>query len=120
MAGIGYEGGKFAGLGWLDADVEFIKPDDKRFKIPHVGWNNITFDKDFPLLKNLPVNPDVYFVHSYYMKCKNKGDVCATFDYGGKFTAAIYKKNIFATQFHPEKSQDYGLKILGNFINWEY
>jgi glutamine amidotransferase len=117
MAKTGYEGGKFAGFGWFDADVEIMNPDDKSLKIPHVGWNNISFKKDFPLLKNLPANPDVYFVHSYYMKCKNEDDVCATFDYGGIFTAAVCKKNISATQFHPEKSQDYGLKILENFIN---
>lgn len=120
MAKTGFEGGEYEGLGWFDAVVDLIKPEDDCLKIPHVGWNNITFDKDFSLLRNLPSNPDVYFVYSYYMKCKNETDVCAAFDYGGKFTAAVYKKNIFATQFHPEKSQDYGLKILENFINWDY
>ncbi|MCX6165443.1 MAG: imidazole glycerol phosphate synthase subunit HisH [Ignavibacteriae bacterium] len=118
MAKTGYEGGNFKGLGWFDADVELLIPNDSNLKIPHIGWNNISYKKDFPLFKNLPSSPDVYFVHSYYMNCENEENICATAEYGGNFTAAVCKKNIFATQFHPEKSQDYGLKILENFIKW--
>jgi imidazole glycerol-phosphate synthase subunit HisH len=118
MARAGFECGKYKGLGWFDADVVLLKPNDSNLKIPHIGWNNIFYKKDFPLFKNLPPGPDVYFVHSYYMKCENEENICASADYGGNFTAAVCKKNIFATQFHPEKSQDYGLRILENFIEW--
>jgi len=118
MARAGFEGGVYKGLSWFNADVELINPNDKNLKIPHIGWNNISYKKDFPLFKNLPPSPDVYFVHSFYMKCINEENICATADYGGNFTAAVCRKNIFATQFHPEKSQDYGLKILENFIDW--
>lgn len=118
MARRSFEGGEHLGLGWFEADVIRIHPDDDRLRIPHVGWNDINYNKDSPLFKGLPQHPDFYFVHSYYMKCDQSEDIEATFDYGGNFTAAVRKKNIFAAQFHPEKSQDYGLRVLDNFFNW--
>lgn len=117
MAKYGYESGGHSGLGWFDAEVIRINPQDKSLHIPHVGWNDINFSKSNPLFNNIPEKPDVYFVHSFYMKCKNKENVIATCEYGMEVTAAVNKDNIFATQFHPEKSQDIGLQILENFIN---
>jgi glutamine amidotransferase len=119
MAARGFEGGEFAGLGWFDADVIKLHPLDTKLRIPHVGWNTISFSPSNFLFRKLPENPDVYFVHSFYMKCNQKEDVGSVFDYGGEFTAAVRKNNIFATQFHPEKSQEYGLQILQNFIDWK-
>ena len=118
MAKKSYEGGDFDGLGWFDAEVEKIKPSDSSLRIPHVGWNNLKYSKETFIFKNLPESFDTYFVHSYYMNCKNKEEVVATFEYGGNFTAAIQKDNIVAMQFHPEKSQDYGMTILDNFLRW--
>lgn len=118
MARRSFEGGEHPGLGWFEADVMRIHPNDEGLRVPHIGWNDIDYRKDSPLFKGLPLHPDFYFVHSYYMKCDQPEDIEATFDYGGTFTAAVRKENIFATQFHPEKSQDYGLKVLDNFLNW--
>jgi len=119
MARKGYEGGVHDGLGWLNADVVRLDPHDSAFHIPHIGWHEIDYRDDSPLFSGLPEDPDFYFVHSYYMRCNEQIDVDATFDYGGLFTAAVRKDNIFAVQFHPEKSQDYGLKVLENFLNWK-
>jgi len=118
MANNSFEGGEHQGLGWFDADVVRLKPDDSSLRVPQLGWNNITYLKDNPFFKGLPDNPDLYFVHSFFMQCHHSEDVVATCEYGGTVTAAIQKENIFATQFHPEKSQDFGLSILGNFLKW--
>lgn len=118
MAKFSYEGGKLEGLGWFDAEVIKLHPSpDLNLKIPNIGWNEVSYNES-PLFKNLPSSPDLYFVHSYYMKCNIVENVVATYKYGHTISAAILKDNIFATQFHPEKSQDYGLEILKNFINW--
>ncbi|SDK53486.1 glutamine amidotransferase [Maridesulfovibrio ferrireducens] len=109
---------KCNGLGWLDADIIKLAPSDASLRIPHVGWNSLTFKKNSPLFKGLPLNPDFYFVHSFFMRCDHEKDVDAYCEYGGKVTAAVRKDNIFATQFHPEKSQEYGLKVLENFLEW--
>ena len=118
MATRSFEGGEFKGLGWFDADVVKIKPLDQKLKIPQIGWNNIVRKKDHPILKGLPESPDLYFVHSFHMSCKRREDLLAVCDYGGEVTAAVANANICATQFHPEKSQDYGLRILENFLRW--
>ncbi|MBN1824268.1 MAG: imidazole glycerol phosphate synthase subunit HisH [Endomicrobiales bacterium] len=118
MAKKGYENGENEGLGWFDAEVVRIEPADKKLRIPHVGWNDLDFREDCFLFRGMPEHIDAYFVHSYYMKCVNKSDIAASFDYSGSFTAAVMKGNIIATQFHPEKSQDYGRKMLENFIAW--
>ena len=118
MAKRSFEGGMHEGLGWIDADVIKLHPSDD-CKIPNIGWNEIEYNQEIPLFKGLPPKPDLYLVHSYYMKCNSQKDVVATYEYGHKVTAAILRENIFATQFHPEKSQDNGLRILENFIKWE-
>lgn len=120
MAKKGFENGEHDGLGWFDAQVVRLCPLDKKARIPHVGWNNIEFSRESFLFKGLPFSPDVYFVHSYYMKCELNEDIYATFDYSGDFTAAVRKNNIVGTQFHPEKSQDIGQMIIRNFMNWDF
>lgn len=119
MAKKSYEGGEYEGLGWFDAEVIRLHPADESLKIPNIGWNEINYRDGFPLFKDVPQGSDLYLVHSYYMKCNNPDLVVATYDYSFPVTAAVSRDNIFATQFHPEKSQDFGLKILENFINWK-
>lgn len=119
MAKKSYEGGEFEGLGWFDAEVIKLVTNDRKLKIPQVGWNELSFNNTHPLFKNIPVKAEFYFVHSYFMKCFQDADIIATCSYGNEVTAAVCKNNIAATQFHPEKSQDYGLKILENFFTWE-
>ena len=118
MACRSYEGGEYAGLGWFDADVVRLMPDNPTLRIPQIGWNDVNFRSGNPLSTGIPERPDFYFVHSFYMQCRDSNDVDATCDYGGTVTAAVRKNNIVATQFHPEKSQDYGLRLLENFLKW--
>ena len=109
-----YEFGETEGLGWIDATI--VKFPQSDLKIPHVGWNNVTFNITSKLFENIPNESDFYFVHSYYFKSNN--DFCiGSSEYGVNFTCAIQRENIFAVQFHPEKSQIYGLELLKNFAN---
>jgi glutamine amidotransferase len=120
MATYSHEGGKYKCLDWFDGEVVRLQPSNPlMYKIPNIGWNNIEYNKEVPLFKDLPKSPDFYLVHSFQMKTKNPIEVVATYCHGEKVTAAVLKNNIFATQFHPEKSQDLGLKILENFIKWK-
>jgi glutamine amidotransferase len=119
MARRGFEGGEHLGLGWFDADVVRLKPEDPSLRVPQIGWNDVACKRGSALFKGLPEAPDFYFVHSYYMQCDNPEDVVAICDYGGAVTAAVGRDNIMATQFHPEKSQDYGLKVIENFLTWQ-
>jgi glutamine amidotransferase len=113
------EHGYHKGLGWIDAEVVKFTLHDKKLKIPHMGWNDIAVRKSHPLFHKLQNNEfSFYFVHSFYMNCHNPEDVLATCKYDINFTAAIAKDNIVATQFHPEKSQDNGMQVLGNFLSW--
>lgn len=110
------EGGRYQGLGIIPGKVRRF-PADSGLKVPHMGWNQLKLKGDPTLLKGLD-EEFVYFVHSYYLEpAKPKGVVAATCDYGTTFAAALEKDNIFATQFHPEKSQKIGLKILERFVN---
>jgi glutamine amidotransferase len=119
MASNGTEGGEYKGLEWFDATVIRLTPTDSDKRVPNIGWNDVTYDSTVPLFKGLPQKVDFYLVHSFYMKTTDSSDVAATYDYNHAVTAAVLKNNIFATQFHPEKSQDHGLKILENFIAWK-
>lgn len=119
MATKGLEGSENDGLRWVDATVVKLAPNDLRLRVPNIGWNDIRFDPSVFLFKGLPKNADFYHVHSYFMDATDSKDVVATYEYGQTVTAAILKDNIFATQFHPEKSQDHGLKILENFMVWK-
>jgi len=104
----------------IDAEVVKFAFDDssKKLKVPHVGWNNVKYINESLLLKGIPDNCDFYFVHSYHFKA-NEDVVTSMTDYGFDFVSSIHKDNIYAFQFHPEKSQFFGLKILENFLNLE-
>jgi imidazole glycerol-phosphate synthase subunit HisH len=113
------EHGQHKGLGWFDAEVKRFRLDNTGLKIPHVGWNDITPQVGHPIFQNLKsIEFDFYFVHSFHIVCRNTEDIAATCEYGYRFTAAVQKENIVATQFHPEKSQDNGIQVLKNFVTW--
>ncbi len=117
----GYEYYVTEGLGWIPGDVRIIEPSDASLKIPHMGWNTLNVAADHPLLEGIPSGKDgwhAYFVHSYAFKAAN-GAVVAETDYGGPVTAMVAKDNIAGTQFHPEKSQKLGLKLITNFLRWQ-
>jgi glutamine amidotransferase len=114
-----FEGGEYEGFAWFQADVVRLRPADPGLRVPQIGWNDIDYRAGSPLFAGVPAHADFYFVHSYFMGCDNPDDVEARCDYGGPVTAAVRKNNIFATQFHPEKSQDFGLRVLDNFAKWK-
>jgi len=114
------EHGAHAGLGWLDADILPLEVQAPA-KVPHVGWNAVSFEPDDWLFKGLPSGEsDYYFVHSFHMVCRQPNDLIATTDHGGQVTAAVRRDNLVATQFHPEKSQDNGLKLLQNWLDQSF
>ena len=113
------EHGNHDGLGWIDATVERFKLPPPA-KVPHIGWNEIEFGDGEPLFRGLkPRERNFYFAHSFHMKCRDPRDVIADCAYGVRFTAAVRRGNIAATQFHPEKSQDNGVRVLRNFLEWK-
>jgi len=112
------EFGRHEGLGWVDAEIKGFKFENNKLKVPHGGWNNSNIKKPNDLFGGIKNSAEFYFVHSYYMFCKEE-IITADCDYGIRFAAAIRQDNIFATQFHPEKSQTTGLKLLNNFLNWK-
>jgi glutamine amidotransferase len=118
LAREGYEMGTHQGLGWIDATVERLDVEALGLKVPHVGWNEIEPVVDSPLFNGLRRTPTFYFTHSYRVVPRDRALEAARCDYGEPFTAAILRDNIFATQFHPEKSQENGLRILENFLAW--
>lgn len=111
----GYEFGEENGLGIIKGKVvRFELPHD--YKIPHMGWNQVSIKKNSPFLKEIKEGEFFYFVHSYYVKPEDKSVILTTTDYGIEFVSSIEKDNVIATQFHPEKSQKAGLKLLSNFL----
>jgi len=119
FAKIGYELQETEGFGWIDGEVRKINNINKTLKLPHMGWNQIEFKKDFALFSGLENKSHMYFVHSYELITRQKDCIVATTNYGNSIVVAVAKENIFGTQFHPEKSQKNGLKILENFLKWE-
>ena len=119
FAKIGYESQKTKGFGWIDAEVQKIDNMNKKFKLPHMGWNEIELKKDCFLFSNIKNKSHVYFIHSYEFKVKQKDFVVATTNYGNSIIVSVVKDNIVGTQFHPEKSQKNGLIILENFLKWK-
>ncbi|EKS30193.1 imidazole glycerol phosphate synthase subunit HisH [Afipia felis] len=110
------------GLDWISGDVEKIAPRDENLKIPHMGWNTLDLLREHPVLEKLPLGDKgrhAYFVHSYHLNAANEGDVIARADYGGPLTAIVAKDTMFGTQFHPEKSQRFGLALIANFLKWK-
>ena len=109
------------GLGWIAGEVDRIAPGDAALKIPHMGWNTLNMLQTHPLLEDIPVGADglhAYFVHSYELKPARRADLIAQADYGGPLTAIVGRDNMVGTQFHPEKSQKLGLKLIANFLQW--
>lgn len=118
MANQGSEFELTNGLGWINGEVEKIKVDDPKLKIPHMGWNDIIIDCDHPILKEIRDGDHFYFVHSYQMKVFSKEQRLAHASYGGDITAIVAKDNMAGLQFHPEKSSHSGMKIIQNFLAW--
>ena len=120
MATLGLEHGEHVGLGWLNGTVRALEPNDETLKVPHMGWNELELNNaNHPVLDGLSDRPHFYFVHSYHFDCDNPVDVLATVDYGGPTTAVVGRDNMVGTQFHPEKSQHAGLKLISNFLKWK-
>ena len=121
MASVGREHGEVAGLGWIDGEVIAIDPADPSLKIPHMGWNTLDRRRAHPILDAIPDGESglhAYFVHSYHFRTKEPGAVIAATDYGAPLTAIVGRDNLVGTQFHPEKSQALGLRLIGNFLRW--
>ncbi|MFI4987932.1 MAG: imidazole glycerol phosphate synthase subunit HisH [Alphaproteobacteria bacterium] len=119
MASRGREHGTHEGFGWVPGEVVRMTPSDPALKIPHMGWNDLVVDRsDHPVLAGLPSGTDVYFVHSYAMQCADAGHVLARVEYGAMLPAVIGRDNMIGTQFHPDKSQRAGLRLIANFLAW--
>ncbi len=119
MARVGREHGDHDGLGWIDGEVVAIEPGQGRLRIPHMGWNELAFEQaGHPVFAGIADGDHAYFVHGYRLVCARAEDTIARVDYGGAITAAVGRDNLVGTQFHPEKSQAAGLRIIANFLAW--
>ena len=117
FADVGYEETETKGLGWISGKVSKIDNQNGKYKLPHIGWNQISILKDSKIFKDVENNSHMYFVHSYEFIPSDSNFISATTDYSTKVVCSVEKENIFGTQFHPEKSDKTGLKIIDNFIN---
>jgi imidazole glycerol-phosphate synthase subunit HisH len=118
MAGCGREFETVQGLGWLPGEVVAISPADPALKIPHMGWNEVFPRIVHPVLDGIRSGAHAYFVHSYHFRLADPADRFADTDYGGPLAAVVGRDNLVGTQFHPEKSQQTGLRLIGNFLRW--
>lgn len=118
MATTGHEYSDTAGLDWVGGDVVKITPSDPALKVPHMGWNDLVIDHPHPIFDGISSGDHTYFVHSYHFRVKTDAERLAHVDYGGDVTAVIGRDTMIGMQFHPEKSQDVGLRMIGNFLNW--
>jgi glutamine amidotransferase len=116
FADVGYEEIETQGLGWISGKVSKIDNQNGKFKLPHIGWNELNIVKDSQIFKDIKNKSHMYFVHSYEFIPKDKNVISATTDYSSSIVCSVEKENIFGTQFHPEKSDKLGLKIIDNFI----
>ena len=119
MTSRGHEYELTDGLGWVPGDVEKIMPTDANLKVPHMGWNDLVIDRPHPVLDGVETGAHTYFVHSYHVHVTNPEERIAHVDYGGDVTAIIGRDTMVGVQFHPEKSQDTGLRMIGNFLRWK-
>ena len=117
FANIGYEETETKGLGWITGKVSKINNQNGKYKLPHIGWNQINIVKESKIFKYIKNNSHMYFVHSYEFIPEDKSIISSTTDYSSNIVCSIEKENIFGTQFHPEKSDQIGLKVINNFIN---
>ncbi|MHA1525225.1 MAG: imidazole glycerol phosphate synthase subunit HisH [Alphaproteobacteria bacterium] len=121
MATRGAEHQPERGFGWIPGSVEQIQPSDPTLKVPHMGWNTLDLIRPHPVFSGLKLGPQgahAYFVHSFQLVADGRQDVLATTDHGGAITAAVARDNMVGTQFHPEKSQEFGLALIANFLRW--
>ncbi len=121
LADIGEERGETAGLGWIPGRVVALDPAERHLKVPHMGWNTLESHGSHPVLKDVTFGEKAlhaYFLHSFHLLPKHAGDLLAIADYGGPVSAIVGRENIVGTQFHPEKSQQLGLRLLQNFLAW--
>jgi glutamine amidotransferase len=118
MATTGHEYEEVPGLGWIAGDVVRIEPSDPALKVPHMGWNDLVIDHPHPVLEGIGTGEHAYFVHSYHMRVRHPAERLAHCDYGGEITAIVGRDTMVGTQFHPEKSQAAGLRLIANFLNW--
>ena len=118
MATTGHEYEETPGFCWIAGDIRKITPSDEHLKVPHMGWNDLVIDHPHPVLEGISTGDHAYFVHSYAMQVANPAERLAHVDYGGDVTAIIGRDNMIGMQFHPEKSQDAGLRMIGNFLLW--
>lgn len=120
MASMGREHGhNTEGFGWIPGEVVEFTPDDPTLKIPHMGWNELVIDQPHPVLEGITSRDHAYFVHSYHLVPEDHAQVLAHANYGGQITAVVGRDNMIGTQFHPEKSQETGLRLIGNFLRWK-
>ena len=122
MAERGREYEVVEGLGWIPGEVDRIAPSDPSLKIPHMGWNTLDARRPHPVLDGIATGPQglhAYFVHSFHLKADERSDLVAEADYGGPVTAVVARDTVVGTQFHPEKSQRLGLKLIANFLQWK-
>ena len=119
LATVGHEYRETPGFGWIGGEICRIEPSEPSMKVPHVGWNDLVIDHSHPVLDGLKTGDHAYFVHSYHMVVNDPAERLAHVDYGGDITAIVGRDNIFGTQFHPEKSQATGLRLIANFLNWK-
>ena len=117
FADVGYEENETKGLGWISGKVSKIDNQNQKFKLPHIGWNEITITKDSSIFKNIDNKSHMYFVHSYEFVPEEKSVISSTTDYSTSIVCSVEKENIFGTQFHPEKSDKLGLKFIENFVS---
>jgi glutamine amidotransferase len=118
MARAGYEYEETPGLGWIDGEVRKIAPADGTLKIPHMGWNDLVIDRQHPVLEGIETGNHAYFVHSYQMEMADRDQLLAHCVYGGPVTAIVGRDTMVGTQFHPEKSQAAGLRLIANWLRW--
>jgi glutamine amidotransferase len=118
LATRGLEFGETPGLGWIAGDVVRIEPSNPALKVPHMGWNAVETTRPHPLFDGQPEGAHMYFTHSFALRPADRADVVATTDHGGALVAAVARDNIAGVQFHPEKSQHAGLRLLANFLEW--
>lgn len=119
LATTGHEYEETAGFGWIAGDIRKITPADPALKVPHMGWNDLIIDTPHPVLAGIETGEHAYFVHSYAMDVAKPAERLAHVDYAGDITAIVGRDNIIGMQFHPEKSQDAGLRMIGNFLRWK-
>ncbi len=119
MATKGHEYQDTDGLDWVAGDVVRIEPDDATLKVPHMGWNDLAIEGDHPVFSGVKSGDHAYFVHSYHFRVSNPKERLAFVDYGGEVTAVIGRDTMIGMQFHPEKSQGVGLRMIGNFLTWK-